>query len=155
MPTQRRLELVFHYQPPSDSSSPKSAEPDAETADMDSNVIRPDTNTSSNSGHFDVSSHNLKQRPTGKITMNSILMFAGFLVLASTLAIGMWAFGRWLRSKGCGPLLDRLDQQCSAMQLRVSPLALSASFYMFSGAQQLNRVPLLGSKSMQLKPSKF
>ncbi|MND33328.1 hypothetical protein D3C81_1369610 [compost metagenome] len=79
--------------------------------------------------------------------MNSILMFAGFVVLASTLAIGMWAFGRRLRSRGYGPLLDRLDRQCTALQLRVSPLALSASFHMFSGVQHLNRLPLFGSKS--------
>ena len=79
--------------------------------------------------------------------MNSILMFAGFVVLASTLAIAMWAFGRWLRSKGYGPLLDRLDRQCTALQLRVSPLALSTSFHMFSGVEHLNRLPLLGSKS--------
>lgn len=79
--------------------------------------------------------------------MNSILMFAGFVVLASTLAMTMWAFGRWLRSKGYGPLLDKLDRQCTALQLRVSPLALSASFHMFSAVQHLNRLPLLGSKS--------
>ncbi|HBO1435487.1 TPA: hypothetical protein L4F23_000911 [Pseudomonas aeruginosa] len=79
--------------------------------------------------------------------MNSILMFVGFVLLASTLAIAMWAFGRWLRSKGYGPLLDRLDRQCAALQLRVSPLALSASIHMFSGVQHMNRLPLLGSKS--------
>lgn len=31
--------------------------------------------------------------------MMDILMFAGFVVLASTFAIGMWALGRWLRSR--------------------------------------------------------
>ena len=79
--------------------------------------------------------------------MMAILKFAGFAVFASTTAIALWALGKWLRSKGHGPLLDRLDQQWTAMQLRVSPLALSASFHMFSGAQHLNRLPLLGSKS--------
>ncbi|HCQ9068311.1 TPA: hypothetical protein OMI80_003063 [Klebsiella pneumoniae] len=79
--------------------------------------------------------------------MMDILMFAGFVVLASTFAIGMWALGRWLRSKGYGPQLDRLDRQYTALQLRVSPLALSASYRMFSGAQALNRLPLLGSKN--------
>ncbi|MGC7839627.1 hypothetical protein ACPZMI_14335 [Pseudomonas wayambapalatensis] len=79
--------------------------------------------------------------------MMAILKFAGFAVFASTSAIALWALGRWLRSKGHGPLLDRLDQQWTALQLRVSPLALSASFHMFSGAQHLNRLPLLGSKS--------
>ena len=39
-----------------DSSSPTSAEPTGEAAGMESNVIRPDTNTSSNSGRLDVSS---------------------------------------------------------------------------------------------------
>ncbi|MDF8317561.1 hypothetical protein [Serratia marcescens] len=79
--------------------------------------------------------------------MMDILMFAGFVVLASTFAIGMWALGRWLRSKGYGPQLDRLDCQYTALQLRVSPLALSASYRMFSGAQALSRLPLLGSKN--------
>ncbi|WP_225931926.1 hypothetical protein [Pseudomonas anuradhapurensis] len=79
--------------------------------------------------------------------MMAILKFAGFAVFASTSAIALWALGRWLRSKGHGPLLDRLDQQWTALQLRVSPLALSASFHMFSGAQHLNRLPLLGSKN--------
>ncbi|AZE80424.1 hypothetical protein [Pseudomonas synxantha] len=79
--------------------------------------------------------------------MMDILMFAGFVVFASTFAIGMWALGRWLRSKGYGPQLDRLDRQYTALQLRVSPLALSASSHIFSGAQHLNRLPLLGSKS--------
>lgn len=79
--------------------------------------------------------------------MNSILTFAGFVVLASTSAIAIWAFGRWLRSKGYGPLLDRLDRQCTALQLRVSRLALSTSFHMFSGVQHMNRLPLLGSKN--------
>ena len=79
--------------------------------------------------------------------MMDILMFAGFVVLASTSAIGMWALGRWLRSKGYGPQLDRLDRQFTALQLRVSPLALSASYRMFAGAQTMNRLPLLGSKS--------
>lgn len=41
---------------PSDSSSPKPAEPSGEAADMESNLIRPDTNTSSNSARLDVSS---------------------------------------------------------------------------------------------------
>ncbi|MCV4282735.1 P-type conjugative transfer protein TrbL [Pseudomonas capsici] len=41
---------------PSDSTSPTSAEPVGEAADMESNVIRPDTNTSSNSGRLDVPS---------------------------------------------------------------------------------------------------
>lgn len=79
--------------------------------------------------------------------MIDILMFAGFVVLASSFAIGMWALGRWLRRKGYGPQLDRLDRQYTALQLRVSPLALSASYRMFSGAQALNRLPLLGSKN--------
>ena len=79
--------------------------------------------------------------------MMDILMFAGFVVLASTSAIGMWALDRWLRSKGYGPQLDRLDRQFTALQLRVSPLALSASYRMFAGAQTMNRLPLLGSKS--------
>ncbi|WP_263260663.1 hypothetical protein [Pseudomonas sp. RIT-PI-S] len=79
--------------------------------------------------------------------MMAILKFAGFAVFASTSAIAFWALGRWLRSKGYGPLLDKLDQQWTALQLRVSPLALSASFHMFSGPQHLNRLPLLGSKN--------
>ncbi|KSC68585.1 hypothetical protein AO895_14420 [Pseudomonas aeruginosa] len=79
--------------------------------------------------------------------MMDILMFAGFVVIASTFAIGMWALGRWLRSKGYGPQLDKLDRQFTALQLRVSPLALSASYRMFSGALALNRLPLLGSKN--------
>ncbi|MBI6856034.1 P-type conjugative transfer protein TrbL [Pseudomonas cichorii] len=40
---------------PSDSSSPTSAELAGEAAGMESNVIRPDTNTSSSSGRLDVS----------------------------------------------------------------------------------------------------
>lgn len=79
--------------------------------------------------------------------MIDILMFAGFAVFASTFSIGMWALGRWLRSKGYGPKLDWLDRHYTAFQLRVSPLALSASYHMFSGAQALNRLPLLGSEN--------
>ncbi|MCQ4305641.1 hypothetical protein C1170_09730 [Stutzerimonas frequens] len=79
--------------------------------------------------------------------MIDILMFAGFVVFASTFSIGMWALGRWLRSKGYGPKLDWLDRHYTALQLRVSPLALSASYHMFTGAQTLNRIPLLGSKN--------
>ncbi|WLG61393.1 P-type conjugative transfer protein TrbL [Pseudomonas sp. FP1762] len=41
---------------PIDSSSPTSAEPTGEAAGMESNVIRPDTNTCSNSGRLDISS---------------------------------------------------------------------------------------------------
>ena len=40
---------------------------------------------------------------------------------ASTFAIGMWALGRWLRSKGYGPQLDRLDRQYTALQLQSKP----------------------------------
>ncbi|MDF5832275.1 hypothetical protein [Pseudomonas syringae] len=79
--------------------------------------------------------------------MMDVLIFAGFVVVASTCAIGMWALGRWLRSKGYGPQLDRLDRQYTALQLRVSPLALSASYRMFAGVQTMNSLPLLGSKS--------
>ncbi|WLI05630.1 hypothetical protein PSH66_24010 [Pseudomonas sp. FP597] len=79
--------------------------------------------------------------------MMGFLMFAGFVVFAFTFAIGMWALGRWLRSKGYGPQLDKLDRQYTALQLRVSPLALSTSYRMFAGAHTLNRLPLLGSKS--------
>lgn len=79
--------------------------------------------------------------------MREILMFAGFVVLASTLAIGMWALGLWLRSKGYGPQLDKLERQYAALQLRINPLALSASYRMFAGAQIINRFPLLGSNS--------
>ena len=79
--------------------------------------------------------------------MIDLLMFAGFVVFAFTFAIGMWALGRWLRSKGYGPQLDKLDRQYTALQLRVSPLALSASYRMFVGAEALNRLPFLGSKT--------
>ncbi|AKF52701.1 hypothetical protein PsyrH_19830 [Pseudomonas syringae pv. syringae HS191] len=79
--------------------------------------------------------------------MMDVLTFVGFVVLASTCAIGMWALGRWLRSKGYGAQLDRLDRQYTALQLRVSPFALSASYRMFAGARTMNRLPLLGSKS--------
>ncbi|CAE6695491.1 hypothetical protein R75465_00216 [Paraburkholderia aspalathi] len=79
--------------------------------------------------------------------MMGFLMFAGFVVFAFTFAIGMWVLGRWLRSKGYGPQLDKLDRQYTALQLRVSPLAMSASYRMFVGAQALNRLPLLGSKN--------
>ncbi|MEE4130522.1 MULTISPECIES: hypothetical protein [Pseudomonas] len=79
--------------------------------------------------------------------MMGFLMFAGFVVFAFTFAVGMWALGRWLRSKGYGPQLDKLDRQYTALQLRVSPLAMSASYRMFVGAQALNRMPLLGSKT--------
>ena len=79
--------------------------------------------------------------------MMDVLIFAGFVILASTFAIGMWALGRWLRSKGYGPQLDRLDRLYTALQLRVSPLALSASYRMFAGAQTMNRLPLMGSNS--------
>lgn len=79
--------------------------------------------------------------------MMGFLMFAGFGVFAFTFAVGMWALGRWLRSKGYGPQLDKLDRQYTALQLRVSPLAMSASYRMFVGAQALNRMPLLGSKT--------
>lgn len=79
--------------------------------------------------------------------MMGFLMFAGFVVFAFTFAFGMWALGRWLRSKGYGPQLDKLDRQYTALQLRVSPLAMSASYRMFVGAQALNRMPLLGSKT--------
>lgn len=79
--------------------------------------------------------------------MTDFLMFAGFVVFAFTFAIGLWALGRWLRSKGYGPQLDTLDRQYTALQLRVSPLALSASYRMLVGAEALNRLPLLGSKT--------
>ena len=79
--------------------------------------------------------------------MMGFLMFAGFVVFAFTFAFGMWALGLWLRSKGYGPQLDKLDRQYTALQLRVSPLAMSASYRMFVGAQALNRMPLLGSKT--------
>ncbi|MCA5967357.1 hypothetical protein [Pseudomonas sp. P129] len=79
--------------------------------------------------------------------MMDFLMFAGFVVFAFTFAVGMWALGRWLRSKGYGPQLDKLDRQYTALQLRVSPLAMSASYRMFVGANALNRMPLLGSKT--------
>ena len=79
--------------------------------------------------------------------MMGFLMFAGFVVFAFTFAVGIWALGRWLRSKGYGPQLDKLDRQYTALQLRVSPLAMSASYRMFVGAQALNRMPLLGSKT--------
>lgn len=79
--------------------------------------------------------------------MMDILIFAGFAVLVFTFGIGMWSLGQWLRKKGYGPQLDKLDRQCTALQLRISPLALSASYRMFAGAQNLNRLPLLGSKN--------
>lgn len=79
--------------------------------------------------------------------MMGFLMFAGFAVFAFTFAVGMWALGRWLRSKGYGPQLDKLDRQYTALQLRVRPLALSASYRMFVSAEALNRLPLLGSKT--------
>ena len=79
--------------------------------------------------------------------MMDVLIFAGFVVVASTSAIGMWALGIWLRSKGYGPQLDSLDRQYTALQLRVRPFALSASYRMFAGAQTMNRLPLMGSKS--------
>lgn len=79
--------------------------------------------------------------------MMDILMFAAFVVFAFTFTIAMWALGRWLRRMGYGPQLDRWDRQYTAFQLRVSPLALSASYRMFAGADALNRLPLLGSKN--------
>jgi len=78
--------------------------------------------------------------------MIDILMFAGFVVFASTFSIGMWALGRWLRSKGYGPKLDWLDRHYTALQLRVSPLALSASYHMFTGAQTLKSHTVAGQQ---------
>lgn len=79
--------------------------------------------------------------------MIDILIFAVFAASVLTLGIGMWAFGQWLRGKGYGPQLDRLGRQYTALQLKVSPLALSAAYRMFAGVQNLNRLPLLGSKT--------
>ena len=79
--------------------------------------------------------------------MMAIWKFAGFAVFASISAIGMWALGQWLRKKGYGPQLDTLDRHWTALQLRLSPLAMSASYRMFCGAQALNRLPLLGSRN--------
>ncbi len=79
--------------------------------------------------------------------MTDILTVAAFSVLVFTLGIGLWALGQWLRSKGYGPQLDKLDRQYTALQLRISPLALSASYRMIAGAHSMNRLPLLGSKS--------
>ena len=79
--------------------------------------------------------------------MMGFLMFAGFAVFAFTFAVGMWALGRWLRSKGYGPQLDKLDRQYTALQLQVSTLAMYASYRMFVGAEALSRLPLLGSKN--------
>lgn len=79
--------------------------------------------------------------------MIDILIFAGFAVSVLTLGIGMWAFGQWLRAKGYGPQLDQLGRQYTALQFKVSPLALSAAYRMFAGVQNLNRLPLLGSKT--------
>ena len=78
--------------------------------------------------------------------MTDILIFAGFAVLVFTLGIGLWALGRWLRSKGYGPQLDKLDRHYTVFQLRVRPLALSASYRMAAGAHSISRLPLLGSK---------
>jgi hypothetical protein len=79
--------------------------------------------------------------------MTDILIFAGFAALVFTLGIGLWALGRWLRSKGYGPQLDKLDRHYTAFQLRVNLLALSASYHMVAGAHGMSRLPLLGSKS--------
>lgn len=79
--------------------------------------------------------------------MIDMLIFPGFAVSVLTLGIGMWAFGQWLRAKGYGPQLDQLGRQYTALQLKVSPLALSAAYRMFAGVQNLNRLPLLGSKT--------
>lgn len=84
--------------------------------------------------------------------MMSFLMFAGFVVFAFTFAIGMWAFGRWLRSKGYGPQLDKLDRQYTALQLRVSPLAMSASYRMFVGGISC---PCWVVKTMLIYATKF
>ncbi|WP_285422453.1 hypothetical protein [Pseudomonas sp. efr-133-TYG-103a] len=79
--------------------------------------------------------------------MTDILIFAGFSAMVFTLGIALWVLGQWLRSKGYGPQLDKLDRQYTALQLRVSPLVLSASYRMIAGAHSMNHLPLLGSKS--------
>ena len=79
--------------------------------------------------------------------MLDILIFAGFAVCVFTFGICLWALGQWLRSEGYGPQLDKLDRQYTALQLRVSPIALSAACRMLVGAQGLNRLPFLGSKN--------
>ena len=75
-------------------------------------------------------------------TLFALAMFVGMFLAG----IGFWALGQWLRRRGYGDRLDKIDAKVSKGQ-RMTVRFLGPLSGGFVGmARSLSRVPLLGSK---------
>lgn len=62
------------------------------------------------------------------------------------IVIGLWAIGQWLRRKGYGEQLDKIDARMSAVQDKIRWFLRPLGGGMISVGRGLSRVPLLGSR---------
>lgn len=62
------------------------------------------------------------------------------------IGIGLWSIGQWLRRKGYGEQLDKIDARISAVQCKIRWFLRPLGGGMISVGRGLSRVPLLGSR---------
>lgn len=81
-----------------------------------------------------------------------LLTLPGALVMLSAfvaVGIGFWSIGRWLRTRGHGDQLDRIDARVQEIQVKaLRNLGPISSLVLVMG-RGLSRMPLLGSPRQQ------
>ncbi|EFH6694700.1 hypothetical protein GNY16_20120 [Escherichia coli] len=75
-------------------------------------------------------------------TLFAVAMFVGMFLAG----IGFWALGQWLRRRGHGDRLDKIDAKVSKGQRMTARVLGPLSGGFVGVARSLSRVPLLGSK---------
>lgn len=68
-------------------------------------------------------------------------LLAMFLV-----GLGLWALGQWLRRRGYGDQLDKIDANVATAQRKTRVLFRPLSGAMVSVGRGLSRVPILGNR---------
>ncbi|EJD3148819.1 hypothetical protein M1V18_004392 [Salmonella enterica] len=76
-----------------------------------------------------------------------VLNFVLPLVILFVFGIGLWALGQWLRRKGHGERLDKIDARMNKAQRATARMFGPLSGALIGVGRTLSRIPLLGSKN--------
>jgi len=81
--------------------------------------------------------------------MNALIEVVGFigpLICFFVLGVGMWAVGQWLRRKGYGAQLDKIDANVSRTKAITARAVSPFGGTLIGLTRGFSRIPFLGSK---------
>lgn len=81
--------------------------------------------------------------------MNALIEVVGFvgpLLCFFVLGVSMWAVGQWLRRKGYGARLDKIDASVTKAKTATGQIVSPAGGLLIGLTRGFSRIPLLGNK---------